>query len=301
LAPVSRKYLALIYNPILENRNGVRLVQYLNANSPDTLASQYVADLTTASWGIAKYTQAARVELDEYPVKEDGTQYTDETFVDCLDDPTRAACHKPDQRNGFGYAIDYGVMLQKNRICERFNNQEFDELWMFGAPFMGFWEANQAGTTAIETNGPIVTNSTCQGRLNIMGFNYQCGMSEMLEDYGHRSEGTLSRLLPNSGSLYYEYIRYDAAYPGQAQCGWMHWAPNTTFPYQWDNRAYVPSGCEDWLNYPNRTRAMTSINCDAWNCDSRQHKIWWLSHLPHATGTASDGSSNNWWSYLLIR
>ena len=103
---------------------------------------------------------------------------------------------------GFGYAIDYLAMLNSQNVCARFNAGEFDELWMFGAPFMGFWEANQAGTQAINTNGPIVVGSTCQGRLNIFGFAYHVGVANMLHDYGHRINGTLFSLLPNGGSVY---------------------------------------------------------------------------------------------------
>ena len=69
---------------------------------------------------------------------------------------------------------------------------------MFGAPFMGFWEANQAGTQAVNTNGPIVVGSTCQGRLNIFGFAYHVGETNMLHDYGHRIDGVLKSLLPNA-------------------------------------------------------------------------------------------------------
>ena len=71
---------------------------------------------------------------------------------------------------------------------------------MFGAPFMGFWEANQAGTQAVDTNGPIVVGSTCQGRLNIFGFAYHVGEANMLHDYGHRIDGVLKSLLPNGGA-----------------------------------------------------------------------------------------------------
>ena len=111
---------------------------------------------------------------------------------------------------GFGYAIDYLAMLNSQNVCARFNAGEFDELWMFGAPFMGFWEANQAGTQAINTNGPIVVGSTCQGRLNILGFAYHVGVANMLHDYGapDRREA-MQTLLPNGGSVYNEFTRND--------------------------------------------------------------------------------------------
>jgi hypothetical protein len=246
------------------------------------------------------------VELDEYPVKEDGFQYTDATYLACLAasqqvpfDKTK--CNKPDQANGFGYAIDYLSMLNKNNICTRFNNGEFDELWMFGAPFMGFWEANQAGTQAIDTNGPPVIGSTCQGRLNILGFAYHVGETNMLHDYGHRIEGTMRNLLPSGNTLFDQFTRTDHLNPGQSQCGTVHLPPTAEADYDYGNPRSVTSSCDDWLNYPNLTGATKTISCSAWSCDERLYHLWWESHLPHIAGTAADGASNNWWTYILSR
>jgi hypothetical protein len=306
VATINRKYMMLIYNPIIESQGNARLITLEGWNSPDTLAAAFVADLATGSHGIARYSQGARVELDEYPVKEDGFQYTDATYLACLAasqqvpfDKTK--CNKPDQANGFGYAIDYLSMLNKNNICTRFNNGEFDELWMFGAPFMGFWEANQAGTQAIDTNGPPVIGSTCQGRLNILGFAYHVGETNMLHDYGHRIEGTMRNLLPSGNTLFDQFTRTDHLNPGQSQCGTVHLPPTAEADYDYGNPRSVTSSCDDWLNYPNLTGATKTISCSAWSCDERLYHLWWESHLPHIAGTAADGASNNWWTYILSR
>jgi len=298
VAPINRKYATLIYNPILESRGGARLITYRNSNDPDTLAAQFVTDLAQESHGLAVYTAGPRLEVDAYPVKEDGFQYSDATFLACLEQGT-AFCHKPGQEDGFGYAIDYLAMLNQNNICARFNSGEFDELWLFGAPFMGFWEANQAGSQAITTNGPPVIGSACQGRLNILGFNYDAGEANMLHDYGHRISGTMDRSLPSGSTLFSEFTRIDAGTPGQAACGTTHRPPNSDQDYQYDPPRVVTSTADDWLNYPNRTGATTQLSCSAWSCDERQYHIWWASRLPHVAGTAADGSSNNWWTYIL--
>jgi hypothetical protein len=297
VTPVTRKYMALIYNPIIESQGGARLITLQRWNNPDTLAAGLVSGVAAGSYSLANYVQAARVELDEYPIKEDGFQYTDATYMACLANNTN--CHKPDQANGFGYAIDYLVMLNRNNICARFNAGEIDELWMFGGPFMGFWEANQAGTQAIDTNGPPVIGSTCQGRLNIFGFAYHEGVANTLHDYGHRVEGTMRSLLPAGSTLFEQFTRYDLANPGQSQCGRTHNPPTSQIDYEYNNPRNVTSSCDDWLNYPNRTGATTTISCSAWGCEESQYHIWWLKHLPHVAGTAADGSSNNWWTYIL--
>ena len=65
--------------------------------------------MAAASNNLAVYVAGPRVELDAFPVNEDGFQYTDATYLTCLEasrqipfDKTK--CHKPDQANGFGYA-----------------------------------------------------------------------------------------------------------------------------------------------------------------------------------------------------
>ena len=184
VTPITRKYMTIIYNPIIESQGGARLITLEGWNSPDTMTTQFVADMAAASNNLAVYVAGPRVELDAFPVSEDGFQYTDATYLTCLQasrqipfDKTK--CHKPDQADGFGYAANYLTILNSNNnICARFNAGEFDELWMFGAPFMGFWESNQAGTQAVDTNGPPVVGSTCQGRLNIFGFAYHAGEHE---------------------------------------------------------------------------------------------------------------------------
>ena len=299
VTPITRKYMSLIYNPIIESQGGARLIALQGWNNPDNLTTQFVADVATASHNLANYVAGPRVELDAYPVKEDGFQYTDATFMACLDNV--ANCHKPGQEMGFGYAIDYLAMLNSQNVCARFNAGEFDELWMFGAPFMGFWEANQAGTQAIDTNGPIVVGSTCQGRLNIFGFAYHAGVANMLHNYGHRIEGTMRNTLPNGGGVFNEFTRNDLQNPGQAQCGKTHYTPTSGFEYNYNNTRNVTSSCDDWLNYPNRTGATATINCNAWGCDERLYHIWWAQHLPHVAGVAPDGTSNNWWTYILTR
>jgi hypothetical protein len=302
--PITRKFMSLIYNPIIESRGGARLITLQGWNNPDTLTTQFVADVATASNNLVTYVAGPRVELDAYPVSEDGFQYTDATFMACLDASAKipfdkTKCHKPDQADGFGYAIDYLAMLNSNNVCARFNAGEFDELWMFGAPFMGFWEANQAGSQAVNTNGPIVVGSACQGRLNIFGFAYHVGETNMLHDYGHRIDGVMVSLLPNGGIA--EFTRNDFQNPGQAQCGITHFTPTSAFEYDYGNTRNVTSSCADWLNYPNRTGATTTINCSAWGCDERLYHIWRMQHLPHVAGVAADGSSNNWWTYILSR
>ena len=135
-----------------------------------------------------------------------------------------------------------------------------------------------------------------------MGFNYERGVAEMLEDLGHRTESTMWHVYGSwdntlSDHAWNLYTHYDKTTPGQAQCGNVHYAPDSQSDYDWGNVNYVYSACDDWNNYPNLTGSKQNINCLAWSCDARSYHKWWLGHLPHASGTSS-GKLNNWWRYI---
>jgi hypothetical protein len=291
----TRKYFLLYYNPILESQAGQRLIAFKGWNSPVDLVKTYEVDVCTSSHGEVKYVQGGVLEIDGYPIKEDGYQYTDATFLACLGNVSM--CHKPGQEAGFGYAANYNTILTANAICDKLNAHTIDELWIFGAPYMGLWEANQAGTGAFSTNGPIVTGTTCQRILNIMGFSYERGVAEMLEDLGHRTEGTMREVFGGETGDWGKFIRYDKTYPGGAHCGTVHYAPNSNADYDWGNTSSVMSYCDAWNAYPNLTGAAKAVTCSTWKCNALEHKIWWLSHLPHVAGTTL-GKSNNWWTYV---
>ncbi len=119
---------------MLEGRGKATLIGHIRWNSPDDLAVAYSSDLLNSSRGRLNHTLAVRVEAEAYPVKADGFLYDDASFLACLSDAPEA-CHMPD-------TSDYRKILRDFSVCEYLNNGTIDELWMFGAPYMGFWEAN---------------------------------------------------------------------------------------------------------------------------------------------------------------
>ena len=275
--PITKKVMLLIFNPILESQGNTKLTQFLNWNDPDNLTQQYIQDVKTVSGGIVNYQIAKRLEVDGFPIKADGFKYSDETYLECWRDHSK--CHGPD-------SVDYYKILSDYDVCAKRNLDEINELWIFGGPWFGYWEAVMAGPGAFWTNASPLYNTTCQKQLHIMGFSYERGVSEMLENLGHRVEGTMAyvygeepRWSHSTNTAWGNFV---------ATCGWMHYAPNSDSNYDWGNQKTVASSCEDWLNYPSLTGAVESFNCSRWNCDGYQYKKWWLSHLP-----------NNWWRYVL--
>lgn len=295
-SPLSPKVFLLIYNPILESHGGLRLTRYMHWNDPDTLSQQFIQDISEASEGFVNYQIAERVEVDDIPIKADGFDYTDESYLQCLTDHNN--CHNPDE-------VNYRLILNTYNICQKLNDGLIDELWLFGGPWFGYYESRLAGPDAFWYNSPPLTGTDCNKLLPIMGFNYERGVGEMLESFGHRVESTMTHVyggwdVTQSRHAWDKFGHNRGQTPNVEyyQCGTAHYAPNSLSDYDRGNLDYVPSNCNDWYNYPSFTGLIEQINCSAWGCNTRGYLKWWLNHLPRAEGT-TDGKLNNWWRYVV--
>jgi hypothetical protein len=135
-----------------------------------------------------------------------------------------------------------------------------------------------------------------------MGFNYERGVGEMLESFGHRAESIMARAfrgMRGSSNIWERFVRHEKSHPGQAEMGNVHYAPNSIRDYDWGNSRQVYSGCDNWYRYPDLSGEPSRVNCSEWgNGDTRLHHLWWLKHFPHVIGS-SGGLSHNWWEYVI--
>ena len=294
IEPITMRVLAINHNPKLPQHGNRKLSQHFELwTDPDLLAANYIQDLREASYGYVNYEIVERIEVDGFPTKMDGFAYTAASFMQAWD---KRDFHDPD-------AVDYLRLVREFQMIERINRAEIDEVWLFGMPYAGYYESLMAGPGAFWCNGPALKGTeAARKRFVIMGFNYERGVGEMLENMGHRIESTLRHVYqtrPNTVNYYEQFIRYDKKYPGQAECGNVHFAPNSAKDYDWGNPRPVPSYCDDWLNYPNLNRQKRTVTCAEWgNGDIRLHHLWWMKHLPHVAGR-TEGISNNWWEYVM--
>ncbi|MFA6603194.1 MAG: dockerin type I domain-containing protein [Candidatus Shapirobacteria bacterium] len=293
---VTKKVLVLDFNPIIESRGNKKLTEVLGWNDPLTLEEKYVNDITEASGGYLRYEIKERQVLDAFPIKTDGFKYTDEAYLDC-NASGGSRCHSPDE-------MDYQKVIAEYGVCERVNSGEIDELWLWGGPWFGYMESTMAGPGAFGTNGGAIGGTNCNKKLNIMGFSYHVGVDNMLEDLGHRFEGTMIRLFGGwdmkRGKSPFDKFTYNFVENEQREyygCGNVHCPFNCQGGYDWGNPRYMNTNCNDWVNYPNLTGKVENINCTEWGCNGYGYKKWWLAHLPKSTGV-TEGVLNNWWEYL---
>ncbi len=291
--PVQRRVLLVVHNPPIASEGGRRLTEIFSWNDPDALIRQYIADLREASHGYLSYEVVERIEADWFPPKQDGFRYTGESYLRAW---RTKHMHQPD-------AIDYPAQVAAFDLLGRYDRHEIDEAWFIAFPFSGDAESTMVGRGAFWLNSPPVPHTgQASGRFAIMAFNYERGVGEMLENYGHRIEAIMSRVYERLGrgrNMWALFTLYDRVAPGRAQCGNAHFAPNSARDYDWGNPRPVRCYCDDWFTYPylpGRARTVTSTEWGGG--DIRRHHIWWLQHIPHFQGER-DGVLNNWWAYIV--
>jgi hypothetical protein len=292
-APVHKKVLMITHNPVLHSKGGQTVREYFGWNEPDALAEAYIRDVRWASYGYANYEIVERVVVDGYPIKRDGFRYDEQSYL--------AAWHRNDFHEPDG--VDYLALVREFEMIEKLNQGTIDEVWLFGHPYGGYYESIMGGAGAFWCNAPALEQTDHAERLFvIMGFNFERGVGEMLEDLGHRAESMMFKVYENFDgreNLWERFIQYDQTHPRHAHCGNVHFAPNSVKDYDWGNPTPVLSACDDWYRYPHFSGKRRTVDCHEWgNGDIRLHHLWWFRHMPHITGTR-DGIANNWWQYII--
>lgn len=293
--PITVRILSIIHNPQVASEGGRKLSEvFPRWNDPDWLAANFITDIRDASYGYVNYEIVERVEVDGFPIKKDGFSYQVAPFVQMM--RQKSDFHEPD-------AVDYLRIIDEFDVISKVSGGHIDEVWLFGMPYAGYYESIMGGPDAIWCNAPPLQGTQhALKRFIIMGYNYERGVGEMLENMGHRVESIMHhvwRNVPAGANLWQQFTRYDKKYPGLAECGNVHFAPNSERDYDWGNPRFVPSFCDDWLNFPVLNRQQRMVNTAEWGGgDTRLHHLWWLRHLPHAEGS-SQGISNNWWEYVM--
>jgi hypothetical protein len=289
------RVLLIVYDPIMDTLTGTRLSKHLGWHNTSDLVTGFLADILEVSKGLARYEIVQRIDVDEFPAKTDGFQYTPQTYLDVMRRVTPP--HMPQE-------VNYAAILSRFNILQQVASNTIDEVWIFGFPHAGFYESTMGGPGAFWCNAPPLANtSASKRRFVVMGFSYERQVGEMFEAYGHRAESIMERTfmkLTGEANLWRRFIRYEKVTPGKAACGNIHFAPNSQTDYDWSNTTPVKSECYDWLlNFPDFKGDTRMVTSTEWGGgDIRAHHKWWFNHFPRVAGRIN-GIHNNWWRYVI--
>lgn len=292
--PVERKVMLIHFDPLVPSAKGRRLSDALAGRDPEDLLRVFISDLRECSGGYARYRVVERVNIDRLPVKCDGFQYSPDHFMQCWQ--SGSGFHVPD-------AMDYASLFEEADIYKKVNEGVVDEIWMFGPPYCGFYESAMAGKGAFYLNAPVLNlPGKLDRRVVVMGFNYERGVGEMLESYGHRAEDTMRMIFQETrgnSNLWERFTRHDRAAPGKAEVGTIHYSPNSEKDYDWGNPREVMSRCDTWLSFPDLSGSGKMVKGEDWgDGDMRAHHKWWFTRIPHVAGL-NEGIDLNWWKYIV--
>lgn len=282
----------VIYDPIIESRSGKRLHEVMGWQDPDVLTAGLVRDFAMVSHGTARYQIVGRVQRDEWPIHTNGRRYTDELFL--------AETAKKTWTLGPG---DYAAIVRDNKLAEKVNAGEVDEVFLWGFPGAGWFESVMVGNGAFWINGTPVPGFDTKP-FAMMGLNYERGYAEAAESYGHRVESILKRVYGGwAAAEDHDWNRFtllDRDLAGRGGVGNAHNAFNAEpgTDYNRTSTRALSTSADDWYAFPAMTGKRTTQSCNAWGCSSYGYLKWWYSHMPHAAGF-KNGVLNNWWRYIL--
>jgi len=291
----SLKTLVIVYDPVVDPVRGRKLAESMHWNSVEDLATGFMSDILEISGGLARYQIIQRIDVDAFPAKVNGYVYDAQTYLNVV--RGAAPPYMPQMAN-------YYAIIERFNILQLVAKNEIDEVWAFNFPHAGFYESIMGGPGAFWCNAPPLKNTEAsERRFVIMGFSYERGVGEMLENMGHRAESIMERTFEKfSGeeNLWKRFIRYQKTAPGRSALGNIHFAPNSQRDYDWNNPHPVQSECDDWLyNFPNFKGAVRTVTSAEWGSgDIREHHKWWFRHIPKVAGY-THGINNNWWQYIM--
>ncbi len=290
------------FNPVLRTVSGnPRLSEHKHWFNPATEVYDFMDGMQQGSHGLVKLRLNYYLEMDFWPVKADGFQYTEAQYLG-------NNWHMPD-------GVDYATIIRNYDLARKVDRGELDEVAINGGPYFGYWETTMAGYNGFWCNSGPQPNVACSRIFVITGWNYERITS--LHATGHRCESIMSKVY-NGWDVNGDRTIWDRFGWNHGQTtisgnvygiGSAHLPANANDHYDYANPQWVSSYAPAWMNdfpaFNGKNGATSLVSRSTWGFTPNSYEmayfIWWYQHMPHVAGTNShDGYTrlNNWWEYL---
>ncbi|MCI0514237.1 T9SS type A sorting domain-containing protein [candidate division KSB1 bacterium] len=310
-ATLTKKVALVIQNQLVDPVRKRKIHQVWNWSDPITLVNQLLEEFTNISHGVVQYKIVEKYDDQVCFSRLNGEFMTLDTLIYFFTTPGKLYGRTTPGTLQYIAEIqnrvkfDYLAMIDHYHFAEKRNQGEIDEVWVYAWPFAAMYESQLVGPNAFWYNSPPLEHPALNHLLPVMGWNFERGIAEALESYGHRSESALVKThggrwdVHNPNPSYWEiYTRIDKDFPGLAQIGNIHFPPNGLSDYDFTNRRYVQTYADNWKRFPILLDQHRSVNCQEWGSSHVGYMRWWFSHLPHFEGV-TQGILNNWWHYIV--
>lgn len=174
------RVLVVYFDPLV---NGKSLSE--SHNDPREMTREITESISKASKGKVRYRIAEEMEVADFPQFTDERKYTADQWLS-IHGNTSLAWKDGDDWARFDYA----------KAAKEWNLYRYDEVWMWGAGYFGFWESRMVGQRSFFVNAPPLEVEKISPKI-FMGFNYERETDMALHAYGHRIESIMRRADPH--------------------------------------------------------------------------------------------------------
>ncbi|NTU56845.1 MAG: hypothetical protein HGA79_11400, partial [Anaerolineales bacterium] len=133
------KTLVIVYDPVMDAASGKKLIEFMNWNKVEDIATGFMSDILLVSGGLVRYQIVERLDVDDFPAKVDGYKYDAQTYLNVVRGVSRP--YMPQE-------ADYHAIIKQFHILERVAKGEIDEVWVFNFPHAGVYDSIMAGPGA---------------------------------------------------------------------------------------------------------------------------------------------------------
>jgi hypothetical protein len=215
--------------------------------------------------------------------------------------------YKPRPSGNNWYTV-YNEILAEDSICQQIKDLDVDQVWMWVDPRPGY-DANPGVESAISSPyfrsqskyavTPFYPFCNAESSFVFMGFDTSRTYDLALHSFGHYMEGLLEHI--QSKDLYWNRFSGsdNGEYPRTAGCGNVHFPPNGTSDYDYDNTAIALTSCEDWN--PDVTGQKIAYSCSRWGCTQGGYLTWWMQNMPNMNNSLTYQGKKipNWWDFVV--